>query len=122
MAVKVGDFRNFKHEVTLENTGCADVPHFFAAAEKIDAPGKYYLVDHLSAGLEIGADGREAGIVMRHKEHVLQAAAPAVASDIPAIPPMSEWFTVTAETDLQAAVNEHKVLYFPMGTYRAAAL
>ena len=37
---------------------------------------------------------------------------------------MSEWFNVRSlgqNPDLQTAVNEHRVLYFPMGTYRAAA-
>lgn len=122
--IKFGDARNFKHQVTLENTACADVPNFIAGGEKIDAPGKYYVVDHLSAGLEIGPDGREAGIVTRHKEHALGGAAPIVPCDIPALPPMSEWFNVRSfgqNPDLQTAINEHRVLYFPMGTYRAAA-
>lgn len=119
IAFKSGDFNHVKHQVTLENTGCADVPHFFAGTEKIDAPGKFYMVDHLGAGLEIGSDGREVGIVTRHKEHALQAAAPAVPSDVPALPPMEQWFTVRSGTDLQTAVNEHRVLYFPMGSYRS---
>src|SRR5947199_6866381 len=122
--IQFGDAKNFKHQVTLENTACTDVPNFIAGGEKIDAPGKFYVVDHLSAGLEIGPDGREVGIVTRHKEHALEAAAPVVPCDIPALPPMSEWFNVRAlgqNPDMQAAINEHRVLYFPMGTYRAAA-
>jgi len=117
MGLKVGDFKHVKHQVTLENTACADVPHFFAGTEKVDAPGKYYVVDHLAAGLEIGPDGREAGIVTRHKEHALQAAAPVVPSDIPQLPPVDQWFTVKQGTDLQTAINEHKVVYLPMGSY-----
>src|SRR3954447_20692948 len=122
--IKFGDARNFKHQVTLENTACTAVPNFIAGGEKIDAPGKFYVVDHFAAGLEIGPDGREAGIVTRHKEHALQAAAPAVPGDIPALPPMSEWFNVRSlgqNPDLQTAINEHRVLYFPIGTYRAEA-
>jgi sugar lactone lactonase YvrE len=122
--IQFGDAKNFKHQVTLENTACTNVPEFIAGGEKIDAPGKFYVVDHLSAGLEIGPDGREAGIITRHKEHALEAAAPVVPCDIPALPPMSEWFNVRAlgqTPDLQTAINEHRVLYFPMGTYRAAA-
>jgi hypothetical protein len=34
---------------------------------------------------------------------------------------MDQWFTVTNGMDLQAAINEHRVLYFPMGNYRATA-
>ena len=98
------------------------MPQFVGnALKKIKAPGKFYVVDRLSAGLEIGADGREAGIVTRHKEHALRAPAPVVPSDIPPLPPMEQWFTVTNGTDLQAAINEHRVLYFPMGTYRTNA-
>jgi len=120
--VQFGDAKHFKHQVTLVNTACMDVPQFVSnALEKIEAPGKYYVVDKLSAGLEIGPDGREAGIVTRHTQHTLSAAAPTVPTDIPALPPMDQWFTVTNGVDLQAAINEHRVLYFPMGTYRANA-
>ena len=123
--VQFGDAKHFKHQVTLVNTACADVPQFLGnALEKIAAPGKYYVVDRISAGLEIGLDGREAGIVTRHSERALTAAAPVVPSDIPPLPPMDQWFRVTNGVDLQAAINEHRVLYFPMlpnGTYRASA-
>jgi hypothetical protein len=120
--IKFGDPNHFKNQVTLVNTACAGVPQFLGnALKKIKAPGKFYVVDNLSAGLEIGVDGREAGIVTRHKEHALRAPAPIVPSDIPPLPPMEQWFTVTNGADLQAAVNEHRVLYFPMGTYRTNA-
>jgi hypothetical protein len=119
-AIKFGDARHLKHQVTLVNAACTDVPHFLAnALEKLEAPGKFYVVDRLSAGLEIGPDGREVGIVTRSRVTPLQAAAPVVPSDIPPLPPMDQWFTVRPNTDLRAAVNEHRVLYFPMGTYRA---
>ncbi len=120
--VKFGDPKHFKHQITLVNTACADVPQFLGnALEKIEAPGKYYVVDRLSAGLEIGSDGREVGVVTRHTKRALQAAAPVVPSDIPQLPPMDQWFTVRSGADLQAAINEHRVLYFPMGSYRATA-
>jgi sugar lactone lactonase YvrE len=117
--VKFGDAKHFKHQVTLVNTACTDVPQFLGnALEKIAAPGRHYVVDRLSAGLEIGRDGREAGIVTRHKKRTLRAPASVVLSDIPTLPPMEQWFTVRSDTDLQAAINEHRVLYFPMGNYR----
>ena len=120
--VAFGDAKHFKHQVTLVNTACTDVPQFVGnALEQIGAPGKHYVVDRLSAGLEIGADGREVGVVTRHTEKALPAPAPIVSSDIHLLPPMEEWFTVKSDTDLQAAVNEHRVLYFPMGNYRANA-
>jgi sugar lactone lactonase YvrE len=120
--VQFGDAKHFKHQVTLVNTACTDVPQFLGnALQKIKAPGKYYVVDNLSAGLEIGADGREVGIVTRHTKRALRAAAPVVPTDIPPLPPMDQWFRVTNGADLQAAINEHRVLYFPMGNYRATA-
>jgi hypothetical protein len=130
-AVKFGDAKNVRHEITLENTACADVPHFVAGGETIDAPSKLYVVDHLSAGLEIASDGREAGIVCHHHETPLDQAAPVVASDIPPLPPMDQWVnvrTLDVHGDgsddgpaLQAAVDQHRVLYFPTGNYRLSA-
>jgi hypothetical protein len=131
-AVKFGDAKNVRHQITLENTACADVPHFLAGGETvIDAPSKYYVVDHLSAGLEIDNDGRDVGIVCRHKETSLQQAAPLVAGDIPPLPPMDQWVnvrTLGVRADgsddgpaLQAAVDQHRVLYFPIGNYRLSA-
>ena len=120
--VKFGAAKHFKHQVTLVNTACTDVPQFVGnALEQIAAPGKHYVVDRLSAGLEIGPDGREVGVVTRHMKRALSAAGPVVRSDIPQLPPMDQWFTVQSDTDLQAAINEHRVLYFPMGNYRANA-
>ena len=130
-AIKFGDNKNVRHEVTLENTACGDVPHFLAGDEPIDAPSRFYVVNHLSAGLEIGKDGREAGVVCRHKETPLGQAAHAVASDIPPLPPMDQWVnvrTLSIQGDgnddasaLQAAVDQHRVLYFPIGNYRISA-
>ena len=120
--VKFGDAKHFKHQVTLVNTACADVPQFLGnALEKFKAPGKYYVVDRLCAGLEIGPDGREVGIVTRHTQRALRSSAPVVPSDIPLLPPMDQWFTVHSGTDVQAAIKEHRVLYFPMGYYRTNA-
>lgn len=120
--IQFGDAKHFKHQITLMNTACTDVPQFLGnALKKIKAPGKYYVVDKLSAGLEIGPDGREVGIVTRHTKRALRAAAPMVPTDVLPLPPMEQWFRVTNGVDLQAAINEHRVLYFPMGNYRATA-
>jgi sugar lactone lactonase YvrE len=122
-AVDLGDPNHFKMQLTLVNSACTDVPHFLGnALQKLEAPGKHYVVDNLSAGLEIGSDGREVGVVTRHQEHALQTPAPVVASDIPPLPPMEEWFNVRnlpAGVDFQTAVNQHRVLYFPTGTWRS---
>ena len=87
------------------------------------------MVDRFTLGLEIGRDGRELGIAMRHRERKLSRPAPAVPSDIPVLPPMSQWVNVQSldvkgdgKTDdtaeLRAAIDRHPVLFFPSGIYR----
>ena len=72
-----------RHQVTLENTACTNVPHFLAGGEDIEGPSTVYMLDHLSAGLEIGSDGREGGVTMRHKLTPLQQAARMPATTTP---------------------------------------
>jgi sugar lactone lactonase YvrE len=129
VALKHGNARNPHSEVTLTNVACSDVPNFYRGDESVAAPSRHYAVDRFTLGLEIGEDGRERGIALRHKEHKLSRPALAVPSDIPALPPMSQWVNVQAldvkgdgKTDdtaaLRAAINKHHALYLPMGTYR----
>ena len=128
-ALILGNMRNLRHEVVLENVACSDVPHFLQGGEVIGAPSKFYIEDRFSYGLEIGEDGRERGIEMHHHERPLTKPAPAVASDIPALPPMDKWTDVrtlgvkgdggTDDTAaLQAAINKHSALFLPSGMYR----
>jgi sugar lactone lactonase YvrE len=130
-ALKAGNVRNTHSEVTLTNVACSDVPKFYQGDETIAAPSRHYVVDRFTLGLEIGDDGRERGIAMRHQEHALRRPAPAVASDIPALPPMSRWVNVQTldlkgdgKTDdtaaLRAAIEKHRALFFPSGTYRVS--
>ena len=131
-AFKAGNFHNTHSEVTLTNIACSNVPTFYQGDEKVAAPSQHYMMDKFTLGLEIGEDGRERGIAMRHQEHALTQAAPAVASDVPALPPMSEWVNVRTldvkgdgQTDdtaaLKAAIEKHKALYFPSGSYRVSS-
>jgi sugar lactone lactonase YvrE len=130
-ALKAGNIRNTHSEVTLTNVACSDVPKFYQGDKTVAAPSRHYMVDRFTLGLEIGDDGRERGIAMRHQEHALSRPAPAVASDIPALPPMSQWVNVRTldvkgdgKTDdtaaLRAAIEKHQVLFFPSGTYRVS--
>ncbi|HVU25652.1 MAG TPA: glycosyl hydrolase family 28-related protein [Opitutus sp.] len=127
-----GNAANSHSAVTLTNIACRDVPRICGGDEPVLAPAENYVVDHFSLGLEIGEDGRERGIALHHREHALMQPAAAVASDLPALPPMQEWVNVRTlgvagdgETDdtavLQAAIAGHRVLYFPTGTYRVSA-
>ncbi len=131
-AVVLGDARKAHHQVTLDNVACKNVPQLVrgeaGSGGEFDVKGSAhaYVEEHLTIGLEIGPDGRERGVAVRHRERA--GAGKALVSDIPALPPMSEWAnvrTLGAKGDgaddtaaLQAAIDGHKVLYFPTGTYR----
>ncbi|MEJ2247700.1 MAG: glycosyl hydrolase family 28-related protein [Acidobacteriota bacterium] len=128
-AFRHGNARNLHSEVTLTNVACSDVPSFYQGDDSVTAPSRHYEVARFSIGLEIGEDGRERGIVLKHEELRLSQPAPALTSDIPALPPMSEWISVRTlgakgdgRTDdtaaLRAAIDRHPVLFLPAGTYR----
>ena len=130
-AFVAGNARNPHSAVTLVNVACTDVPHFSAGEQAIKAPARHYVVDRFSQGLMIGADGREQGIALRHRERALAKPAPAVPTDIPATPAMENWVNVhslgvtgdgkTDDTDaLLAAIEKHAVLFFPSGIYRVS--
>jgi len=132
-ALVVGNATKAHHQVTLEHIICQQVPTFVAASgtapglQTIHAPAARYVEERFVMGLEIGSDGRESGVTVQHKERT--GAAAAVATDIPALPPMEQWASVrdlgakgdggTDDTAaLQAAINGHRVLYIPSGIYR----
>jgi sugar lactone lactonase YvrE len=128
---KHGNAENLHSAVTFTNVACSDVPTFYRGDDILKAPSQHYVMDKFTVGLEIGPDGREQGVAMRHREHELSGPAPAVATDIPALPPMSEWVNVhtvgvvgdgsTDDTQaLKAAIEAHKALYLPMGSYRVS--
>ena len=132
----LGNATNARVQVNLESVRCTNVPHFLEATEgvpAIAAPSPVYLEEHLSVGLEIGDDGRERGFVVRHRERPLALKSASadtghMASDIPALPPMSTWNNVHMlgvkgdgsddTAALQAAVDKHRTLYLPSGVYR----
>jgi hypothetical protein len=131
-AVVPGDTDDIHEQLTLENIACTDVPHFLtphgANAAAVSAPAKSYVVDHLSFGLEIGADGREGSVALRQVVRPLEQPAPPVPSDIPPLPQMESWVNVRTlgvkgdgvadDADaLQAAIKMHRVLFLPLGKY-----
>jgi hypothetical protein len=105
---------------------CTDVPRFYQGDQLLAAPSRHYVVDQFTLGLEIGDDGRERGIALRHRERKLSRPAPPAAIDIPVLPPMNQWVNVQTldvkgdgKTDdtaaLRAAIDKHRVLFFPSG-------
>ncbi len=128
---KHGNAENLHSAVTFTNVACCDVPTFYRGDEVLKGPSQHYVMDKFSVGLEIGRDGREKGTVMKHQEHELSEPTPTVPTDIPELPPISEWVNVHTlgivgdrNTDntqaLKDAIANHKALYFPMGTYRVS--
>jgi len=130
-AFVAGNWRNSHSEVTFTNIACSDVPRFYGGEQPIAAPSRHYVVENFSLGLELGPDGREQGIRLRQHTRKLSRPAPGVPSDIPPLPPMEEWVNVrtlgvkgeTSVDDtaaLQAAIDQHRALFFPSGTYRVS--
>ena len=134
-ALVLGDASKAHHEVTLDNIIYRQVPTFVEATAGVPAlrtlraPAPRYVETHLAIGLAIGPDGRERGVTVEHKESTAAEAAAEIKSDIPALPAMSEWAIVhdlgvkgDGQADdtaaLQAAVDSHRVLYFPSGSYK----
>jgi Pectate lyase superfamily protein/SMP-30/Gluconolactonase/LRE-like region len=134
-AFQMGDVQNLRNEITLTNIACSHVTRFVSGAEAIESnrskwhSAPFYVEEQLTLGLEIGPDGRERGIQLRHGERVTEREPKALATDIPALPPMAEWTNIQAlgakgdeKTDdtavIQKAIDSHRVLYFPSGLYR----
>jgi len=127
--VALGNSKNLRSEVTLENIECHDVPNFTRGGEPLPIKDKDYVMDRYSVGLDIADDGREIGIATHYKEHAVSQLPAAAMSDVPALPPMREWVDVrnlgvkgdggTDDTaKLQAAIDRHRVLFLPSGMYR----
>ena len=84
-----------------------------------------YVEEHLTIGLEIGPDGRERGVAVRHRERAGCGQGSCRISGAAADEEWANVRTLGAKGDgsddtaaLQAAIDGHKVLYFPTGTYR----
>lgn len=133
--LRLGDVENFRSEITLENVASKNVQRFVEGAEQVGAisiPGKTFVEERFTLGLEINSNGREEGIALRHRERPLRGKPIQMKSDVAALPPMASWVNVKSlgakgdgGTDdtavLQRAVDEHAALYFPSGRYRLSA-
>lgn len=129
--LELGDTKNLRNEITLENVECEQVGSFVEGAPGQDLPKTTpaFLEERFTLGLDVGSDGREQGIVLHHREAPIQTPAAPLVSDIPALPPMRSWVNVQevgARGDggsddtaaLQQAIDAHQALYFPSGFYR----
>jgi hypothetical protein len=131
-ALVIGEEKSSRTQINLRNTVCADVPMFAAFREsgrQIAGKGQTYRVKEFSHGQQITDIGAASEIKTVCEMETLSALPPAVATDIPPLPPVSEWTNVRTlgakgdgTTDdtfaLRAAVAAHRILYFPSGRYR----
>ena len=128
--LRLGDAKNLRNEITLDNISCKHIGSFVEGAPGagLPEPAAAFLERRFTLGLEIGSDGREQGIVLHHRELPMEISA-SPATDIPALPPMRSWINVRelgAKGDggaddtavLQRAIDAHPALYFPSGFYR----
>lgn len=114
------------------NTACRNVPQVVRFAERgemLEAPGETYLIDRFTHGVLL-SDREDLGqIGTEFEAHVTDAFETDFACDIPLLPDVSEWADVQAlgakgddETDdtaaIQAAIDAHRVVYFPQGWYK----
>jgi hypothetical protein len=132
-ALQPGDDLNVRSQISAENIACKGVRRFLSAsvaAPELAPQATTYVLDRLRLGLHIANDGRPKAIKLEHHEH--PGAIANMTSDIPAIPPMSEWTNVRSlgalgdgihddTAALTLAIAAHSTLYFPAGKYRLTA-
>lgn len=131
-ALVISDEKSARTQINLRNTVCADVPVFAVFREsgrEIGGKGQLYRVKEFSHGLQIAEVGITPEIKTVCEMETLLVLPSAVATDVPPLPPVSEWTNVrtlgakgdgtTDDTSvLRSAVAAHRVLYFPTGRYR----
>ncbi|HEX4036453.1 MAG TPA: glycosyl hydrolase family 28-related protein [Acidobacteriaceae bacterium] len=141
-ALKLGDAENLRNEITLENVACARVGQLVEGAgagaegegSAVPNPAGNFLEERFTMGLDVGRDGRDDGIAVHERHRMLAGEAPAVRSDVPALPAMATWVNVKTlgvkgdgGTDDTAAIQKAidgggagktRALYFPSGFYR----
>jgi hypothetical protein len=135
VGIVLGDVSQQHHQVTLKDVRCMNVPRLLEGGEfasgwtPIASPSRYFIEENLTLGQEIGNDGREGAIVLRHRERKLASEPTLPVTDIPALPAVAVWTnarTLGVKGDgvaddtaaLQKAVDTNKILYLPTGVYR----
>ncbi|MGB6727744.1 MAG: glycosyl hydrolase family 28-related protein [Terracidiphilus sp.] len=130
-AFVIGNEKNARTEINMENVICSNVPVFALKRESGDqtkGKGSIYEVKTFSHGLHFDDIGDTPSIRDVFDASPLNAMPPPVPSDIPDLPAMDTWVNVrtlgargdgiTDDTAvLTKAIAEHRTLYFPAGQY-----
>lgn len=118
-------------QVNLENIVCRETPVFALFREsgrKLAGPAALYVVKTLFHGLHAAGMSAVAAHKQMFDAQPLRALPPAVASDLPDLPPGETWVNVRTlgakgdgKTDdtaaLRAAIAAQRALYLPVGVY-----
>jgi hypothetical protein len=130
-AIVFGNENNARTEINLIDVACHSVKVFAQLRESgrtFNAPGENYIVKSFSHGLTLNG-AADWGSIQTHFDTHPVAELPAPSPDaLAALPPAANWVNlqslgikgdgVTDETTaIQKAIDEHPVLYIPMGRY-----
>lgn len=127
----ISDEHSLRTEINMENVVCRGVPFFAAFREsgkQIKGPDPMYQVNTFSHGLHYNDLGATGAMQDVFDPAPLSALPHPVRSDMPAVPPVSEWAnvrTLGAAGDgvkddtaaIRNAIAGHKTIYFPSGHY-----
>lgn len=130
-AITISDDLNPRTEVSMRKIACVHVPVFAKLRESgktVTGKGASYFVSSFTHGLTL-ADVADQGRILTRFQAQAQARLPSDATPvIRPLPPMQDWVNVQSlgvkgdgVTDdtaaLQRAIDDHRVLYFPIGHY-----
>ncbi len=133
-AIVFGRENNPRTEINLEDIACRHVQVFAQMRESgktIDGPGENYVVKQFSHGLTLASAADWGSIATKFDAQAVAELPPPGEDAIRALPPMETWVNlqtlgvkgdgVTDDTAaIQKAIDEHPVLYIPMGRYLVA--
>jgi hypothetical protein len=131
-ALIIGNEKNLRTQINVENLVCERVPTFVSFREDgktIAGVGPVYAVKVFSHGLHIADLGSTPEIKTICETAALTTAPAPVPSDIPDLPARDTWVNlrslgakgdgVTDDTAvLREAIAQHRTIYLPMGRYR----
>ncbi len=130
-ALIIGNEKNAKTEINLEDTVCQRVPVFALFREsgkKVAGPAAMYEVKSFSHGLSFADIGATPAMKDVFETAALSAMPAPVRSDLPALPPGDTWVnirTLGAKGDgttddtavFKKAIAERRAIYLPSGNY-----
>ncbi|MBZ5585809.1 MAG: SMP-30/gluconolactonase/LRE family protein [Acidobacteriia bacterium] len=129
--VIIGNEKSYLNEIGFDNAVVKDAPTFALFREsgkKVAGKGPIYRVRSFNYGLILPGLGAPGVLGQRFDAAALSSLPPSMPPAIPPLPATAEWTNVRAlgaagdgKTDdtaaIRKAVDAHKVLYFPSGTY-----